>query len=177
MRLFIAIGLSQEAKDHLFALPKKIEGAKIRWTAKKNLHQTLKFFGEVDEKQLELIKNKLSTIKFKKFRASLGNLGAFPNTTNARVIWVGMQPENIINKLQLLIDELFLEDFPSDTTFKSHLTIGRVKLLGRVNELKKFFDETEIKDIEFDVEKFSLIKSTLTSDGPKYRLIEEYDLV
>jgi len=177
MRLFIAIGLSKEAKDHLFALPHKIEGAKIRWTAKKNLHLTLKFFGEVDEKQLDLIKDKLSSIKFKKFRAKLGDLGAFPNTTNARVVWVGMKPEDVINQLQLRIDELFLEDFPSDTAFKSHLTLGRVKLLNRENKLGKFFSENEIENIEFDVEKFSLIESTLTRDGPKYRLIEEYDLV
>ncbi len=177
MRLFIAIDLPQKIKNHLFSLQKKILGAKISWVPKKNLHLTLKFLGDVEDDKLALIKSKLKQIKFEKFTVGLGHIGAFPDLNNVRVIWVGLEPETLISRLQMKVDEQLIEDFPNDNEFKSHLTIGRVKFVSKKENIKKYLTKTDISPIKFEVNKFALVKSTLTRSGPKYEILEEYYLI
>ena len=68
MRLFIAIELPDEVKDYLFTIKNNFSMglAKVNWTAKKNLHLSLKFLGKVDDKLLNTIIGALNEIKFNK---------------------------------------------------------------------------------------------------------------
>jgi len=58
----------------------------------------------------------------------------------------------------------------------SHLTIARIKGLkdkkGFLQDLKKI----KIEKIKFKVDKFYLMKSELTAEGPRYSVLEEYNL-
>ena len=51
MRLYVGVELPKNIKDELFDIKKNFNGrlAKVNWIAKKNLHLTLKFLGEVKE--------------------------------------------------------------------------------------------------------------------------------
>ena len=55
MRTFIAIELPDEIKDALAQLQEglKKSGADVKWVEPKNIHLTLKFLGEIDEKKAE----------------------------------------------------------------------------------------------------------------------------
>ena len=78
-------------------------------------------------------------------------------------------------KLQKEVDEKLKEIFDKEERFMSHLTIARVKSCDK----EKFLEELrniEVPKIKFEVEKFYLMKSELSSEGPKYKIIEEYDL-
>ncbi len=58
----------------------------------------------------------------------------------------------------------------------SHLTIARVK---HIQDRRRFLEEIEkinIEKIKFMIEKFYLMKSELTSEGPRYSVLEEYNL-
>ncbi len=175
MRAFIAIPLSEEIRNILFNIQKEISGfAKINWVPKKNIHLTLKFLGEVQEQQTQEIMSLLTNVKFKKIKAALDTLGAFPNLSHINTIWVSATPQEPIIQLQQQIDQLLLSKFPQDQRFSVHITIGRVKFVKKKDELIRKIKELEIPKKEFEIDKFELIKSTLTGQSPVYEVIKEF---
>lgn len=178
MRLFIAIDLSKEVKNYLFELQKKFYGlGKINWVAKKNLHLSLKFLGDVKEEDLEEVKNILEIIKFNKFKIILKDSGVFPTKNYIRVLWVGLSPVSKILELQKKIDEALLLKFPADQRFLAHLTLGRIKSLKDKKKFLELLESIKIEELSFDINSFELMKSELTKDGPKYTVLKKYDLV
>ncbi|MDD5650525.1 MAG: RNA 2',3'-cyclic phosphodiesterase [Candidatus Nanoarchaeia archaeon] len=178
MRLFIAIPLPKEVKDYLYDLEKELVKlpAKFSLVSKKNLHITLKFIPNASESQLEELKARLSKIKFDSFKISLIDKGIFPNSRNPRVIWVGLDSDDLLRKLQQEIDEKLLDLFSGSQEFTSHITLGRIKSIKNKetfdNELKKI----SVESLKFNIDEFGLFKSTLTKEGPIYTLIEKYKL-
>ncbi len=175
MRLFIAINLPAEIKDYLFSLQGNVKDAKISWVAKKNLHLTLKFLGEVNEGQLPIIKEKIK-IQSHKIEANLTDIGFFPSQRNPRVIWVGVEPEDQLIQLQQRVDEQLLSHFHSDQSFKSHITLGRVKMIRRNESFSKTLKELEIKKLNFTIDSFQLMKSEIRRGGSVYEVLESVTL-
>ncbi len=178
MRLFIAIDLPLEIKDYLYELQKtiKYENIKVRFVSKKNLHLTLKFFGELSEDKVEQLKNKLKEIECKKFRILLTNFGVFPSFDYMKVIWVGIEKNVGLNELQNVIDSETLDLSKSDMEHTSHLTLGRVIKIKNKEEVSKKLKTIKIKPMEFTVNEFQLIKSVLKKEGPQYITLEKYKL-
>ena len=134
-----------------------------------NLHLTLKFLGEVDEKKLEKIKNKLRKIKLKLFESEIKDIGMFSD----RIIWLRITN---CNELQKQVDEVLGDMFEKENRFMGHLTIARVK---EIKDKKKFRDnikKIKIPEMKFIVENFNLKKSKLGRPGPVYEVIEKYNL-
>jgi len=78
--------------------------------------------------------------------------------------------------LQKQIDGSLLELFEPERRFMSHLTIARVKNIQDKKEFLKSIGEIKIEKIRFRVDRFYLMKSELTSEGPGYSVLEEYNL-
>lgn len=174
MRSFIAIDIPEEIKSEIVKIQKKLSESGLfsgKLTERENLHLTLKFLGELSEKEIEEVKSGLKNIKLEKFKASFGKLGVFSESF-IRIIWIEL--ENC-GKLQGEIDKKLEGLFAKENRFMSHLTIARVK---KVEDRKKLIDEIEKIKInkEFDVSEFKLKKSTLTEKGPIYEDIENYYL-
>jgi 2'-5' RNA ligase len=179
-RVFVAVDLPPRIKDYLFELEKALQKkmkAKVRWVAKKNLHLTLKFFGEVSNENLGKIKKTLSSIEYPSFSMKLSGLGCFPDSSRPRVIWVGLSPQENIIRLQQIIDQETLDIPTKEQEFKVHLTLGRIKLLKKEESLDDIFSEIQEKTgEEFKITSFQFMQSTLTKDGPKYSIMENYQL-
>jgi len=187
MRTFIAIGLPQEIKDALACLQNKLKqsGADIRWVEPQNIHLTLKFLGERDDKKLEKIKQILEEVakNISPFRIRLFSLGAFPKINFPKVIWVGIDKGDnetieIAKELEERIAQLGIPK--EDRPFSSHITIGRMKsplnrerLIQNLQELENSLGE---QNLEFVVTKITLFKSTLTPKGPIYEVLKETSL-
>lgn len=177
-RIFIAIDLPKEIKDYLFELQKQIQkqlDVKVKWTAKKNLHLTLKFLGDISEQQLTQLKKHLQQITFKKFEASLNQIGFFPSSAKPRILWVDLHPPTNIINLQQLIDQETLFISTREQEFKTHLTLGRIKLIKNKETIKSL-QKIKIQNKKTTITKFQLMQSTLTKDGPKYTTLQEYEL-
>jgi RNA 2',3'-cyclic 3'-phosphodiesterase len=176
MRLFIAIDLPDNAKDYLYGLQRAFnkDNSKVTWVHKKNLHLTLKFLGEVDASRLDELEELLRKIKFKEFSAALDGFGAFPSLESPNVLWVGLKPEHEIIKLARFVDEETLLFSKSDVQFKTHLTIGRVKMIKFKKEFAEQLKKIKIEKIKFKINSFTLYKSTLTNQGAVYEKLEEY---
>ncbi len=177
MRLFTAVNLPDDAKNYIFELENKLNDkkiAKVKWTAKKNIHLTLKFFGEILDDNVQHIAEKLKDIKCNKFEVKINKIGAYPDENNIRVIWAGVEPENDFIKLQKLIDAetIAYGDFKPG----GHITIGRVRFIKNNELLKEKLKSTEVEDLSFEINSFCLFSSELTKDGPEYSLLKSYEL-
>ncbi|MBU4303753.1 MAG: RNA 2',3'-cyclic phosphodiesterase [Candidatus Omnitrophica bacterium] len=191
MRLFIAIRLPENIRKEISLLQLRLgkTARRVKWVAPENIHLTLKFIGEAQEEQVENITRAMAeAVKgINPFVISLAALGAFPSLREARVIWVGInkgreESEKIAQRLQVSLKNIAPQD---DKPFKSHITIGRVKSGRSMRPKGRGWDAVEVSESsplqeglsiekkEFNAEKITLFKSTLTHQGSSYEIIKE----
>jgi len=178
MRTFIAIDIPEPVKEQIVEIQNSLPEFKGKRTEFENLHLTLKFLGEVDEKKIEEIKEKLREIKLKQFGAEIDSMGVFDNRksnsyTRQIVVWLGIRN---CDELQREVDEKLSGLFEKEKRFMSHLTIARVK---SVRDKRKFLEEIrkiKLPEMKFAVENFKLKKSILTEEKPIYENLEIYNL-
>ncbi len=171
MRLFLAADLPKEIKDYLFELELKVKEAKITWVSKKNLHLTLKFLGEVQEKDLPKIKEQMK-VHHAPLKLTLGDIGFFPNAKDPTVIWLAVNPEESVISLQQKIDAQLLSSFPGEQKFQAHLTLGRIKSIRRKEDFNNSIKSLNLEKKSFVISSYQLMKSELTKNGPHYETIE-----
>ena len=176
MRSFIAVELSEDLKQSIAQIQKQLEQYDVKLVKEKNLHFTLKFLGEIDDKQIKEVKDKLAHISSdaKPFSISLNSISAFPNINYMRVIWIGTESQDFINLHNSVSSALSDIGKPGGTP---HLTIARVKSARNKKELTEFVKANENTVFgKMLVDKISLKKSTLTPNGPIYENIEVFML-
>ena len=170
MRCFISINILKEVTCEIEKIQQRLPAFQGKKTELENLHLTLKFLGEISEDKIEEAKKKLREIKFEKFESGINEIGVFSEKF-IRIIWLHLSG---CNELQKIIDDKLKNLFEPEKRFMSHLTIARVK---SIKDKRKFLDDlkkVEISKIKFNVDKFQLMKSELSSKGPRYDIIEEY---
>ncbi len=187
MRTFIAIELSREIKEYLSRLQEKLKLAQadVKWALPTNIHLTLKFLGEIDDKTKDNVIRIMEDMAKNKtpFYLNIASIGGFPRIESPRVIWVGIDKGDIPVKeiAGELEEKLSRIGIPAeDRTFSSHITIGRTKssknrkaLANSLIALKDTFKE-EIPELYVD--KITLFKSTLAPQGPIYEILKEIPL-
>ena len=174
MRLFIAIDLSEELRERIVHETNSIKtkGVDVAFTSPENLHITLKFLGEVSEKQFERLKEDFSSTLsgFKQFDVNIKGMGYFGSPDFMKVIWMGLHEGkddvvNIINSLNTTLDYIRTEDFEPNP----HITLGRVKTGKNKHVLLHEVESKKNLEIGKMVVKSVKIKqSELTGEGPIY---------
>lgn len=188
-RIFIAINLPDRLKDIIQekVLSKCIysfSGCRaIIWEAPEKLHITLKFLGWVDEEKIaEISKALRQIIPQSAFKLTVGGMGVFPNLKNPRVIWLGVEKNEI---LEILADNIrealekigFLED---DYEFSAHITLARIK--ESLNDIDRKKLENLVSQMQdktfghFKVLSVDIMESKMLSTGSEYRIVETIDL-
>lgn len=184
MRTFIAIELSEEIKKSVGELMERLKttNARVKWVEPKNLHITLKFLGEVPEREIENL-TLLTTDALKgksSFRSKFEGTGTFPEGKNPRVVWIGTtegaeeQKDLALSVERSLCTAGYRKE---EREFKAHITIGRVKEKKNLDALLKVLDE--VKDQKFGdiiVDHINIMKSTLNPKGPIYEVLKRIPL-
>lgn len=180
MRTFIAVEIPEKQRKAIWDLitEQKKKNLPIKWVEFENLHITLKFIGEIDEKKLERILPQLSTIsgRTKSFKISLESLGCFPGIRNPRVLWIGVNQggDELIKLATEIENELYKIGIKKEEKkFHPHLTIGRIKSPCKVDDILNQTMKTDI----FEVKEFILFKSTLQPSGPVYEKLKIFPLI
>ncbi len=169
MRLFIAIEVSPEAAAQLLGAQKQLQTDNSKLTFTKSFHLTLKFLGEIAPAKAEEVKKKLQTIQFKKFTAQLDGTGVFPSENYVRVVWVGIEPSDVIRDLQRKIDDALTGLFQKEKEFKPHITLARVKTVKDKKQFAEQVKNLKLAPVSFSVIQFKLIESQLRGkEGPLY---------
>jgi 2'-5' RNA ligase len=178
-RAFICIEFPDEVVKEAARVQEVLENQKFngKMTELENLHLTLKFLGEIDDVKIEKIKEELKKIKFRKFKANLGEIGAFSFRGNPRIVWMKICGKEIW-ELQAKID-LAMENcgFKKEERFMSHLTIARIKYVKDKKGFTDYAKNIKTREVVFEVAKIFLKKSELKADGPVYHTIEEYTFI
>ncbi len=154
--------------------------ANVKYVNIKNMHLTLKFFGNIDLNMADKISQSVKKVlsNHKPFDIHIKGSGAFPNMSRIKVLWIGLEENPELIKLQKDLDSEFNKlGFDLERNYKSHLTIGRMKNAKNKNLVKDKLKEYKNHDIgQMTVSKISLKKSTLTPQGPIYEDIEVFEL-
>jgi len=146
----------------------------VKWVKPDNIHLTLKFFGNIETRNIDEICSRveMAVAQKKSFRVGVSGMGAFPNSRSPRVIWLGLEDrEGKLASIYRKVEEkLEIIGFKSEKRpFKPHLTIGRVKSQRGKKELFKVIDNFSTLDLgSFEVKSLVLFKSDLTPKGAIY---------
>ncbi len=182
IRAFLAIDLDDDLKPKINKIIrefKKID-ANIKYVDLQNLHFTLKFFGDIDTEGIDVLAGKIENVvnDFDSFNIKIKGCGAFPNKNRIKVIWVGLDEDQILKELHDKLDKEFTSlGFDLDKKFSSHLTIGRMRSAKGKDKVKRTIESFKNVDIgSMEVTSIVLKKSTLTPAGPIYEDLIEFKL-
>jgi 2'-5' RNA ligase len=179
-RIFTAIDISdetrKEAATYIENLRSEFPQLRVGWEKPEKLHLTLKFLGDIDEKQLnsliEAVKNTAEQIS--NFQLQISDTGVFPSTRNARILWLGLKNET--GELQSLNKILETEcekiGFAKEKRdFKPHLTIARLREPHKSKEIVDRHLDSEFEVVEFTVSEITIYESRLQKSGSIYSVI------
>ncbi|WP_420628111.1 RNA 2',3'-cyclic phosphodiesterase [Candidatus Leptofilum sp.] len=182
IRLFVAIELPDVVKDVLAEtvvylnhnLPKRA----VRWVRREQMHLTLRFLGDTAVSQLPTLQQKLTQLaaRHQPFWLRLNDVGAFPNRKRPRVLWAGLAGDLVpLQKMQAELEErvVALGWMREKRPFNPHLTLGRVKDVGRVRD---FNWDVQVDEVAFGVTAVRLMQSELRPSGAVYTIQHEAKL-
>jgi len=183
VRSFIAIDLPETLFDGMRKasdqLQEMLDGQPIRWVPVENIHLTLKFLGDVSERNIPMITEILKSEagNHGSFEISVGGFGVFPTYARPRVIWVGVEgPEELFN-LQRRIDmeTARLGYAPGQRDFSPHLTFGRISRNASPAQIRKISELLRKHKLGFlgaaRIGEVSLFRSDLGTGGAVYSKI------
>lgn len=185
VRTFIAINMTDEIKEILIKIQSELKkaNADVKWVGHEGMHITLKFLGNVMIGQLESVYQMVleATSHFNQFSLSLTSIGAFPNLSSPKVVWVGVDKgkEECIELAKRIDDNLLRLGFPVEQKeFIPHLTLGRVKSPRDRKELSKLISKLKFESFgQMEVSSIEVMGSQLTPKGAIYTTMRELTLM
>lgn len=182
-RIFIAVRIDPEEtlKKMISAFKSVLKDENIKWTNQENMHLTLAFLGDTEEKQINVINSMMtnSCEGFGRFELKIKGAGVFKNLNDPRVIWAGIDISERLNQLNSLIktglDEAGTK--MEERLFRPHLTLARIKHINPGNSLKDLIEkyrDTELQVVT--VNEIILYESILLPQGPVYKPVSIYKI-
>ena len=179
-RTFVAIriNISKQTAEFFNDIKFQLKDEKINWVDPWNIHLTLFFLGDTEEKLIpeisEELKLKLKGIK--SFKLKCKKLGLFKNINNPRVLWFGLEKKQALLELKQKVDNV-IKSFGyrvENKKFAPHLTLGRVKVLKNKRLLESIVEKYKDQTIqEFEVGELVFYESKLTPKGPIYSVLNK----
>lgn len=173
-RLFVALDPPSEISQQLSSLNSALPGA--RWTSPEQLHLTLCFIGEVSSAVYTDICETLADIQSPPLQLRLQGMGFFPPRQEPRVLWVGIEANPQLLRLQRKIEEhLRRLRLPLEKRkFTPHITVARLQdcpsnWLGRYLQSYNTFSSAP-----FLLDHFCLYSSVLGRKGAQHFVEQEY---
>ena len=180
-RLFISAEIPEEIKENIIEIITEvceIENSS-KWESKNKYHITLKFLGDVEEIDINSIDFNLEKIitSFNRINCSFTKFGIFRKGNIPSVLWLGIKADSSLEKIAEKINNDFVAlGFKKDIRkFQPHLTIKRLKYNERINEIDNLLN-SKLPEINFTIEKISLMKSELLKSGSVYTKLKVYEL-
>lgn len=182
IRCFVALELPLEVQTELAQAASQLKTAQadVKWAEPENVHLTLKFLGEIPHNKVLQTGLALSSLGQRRAIVSrLAGLGAFPVVHRPRVVWAGLDLGlEEIGDLQREVEDRTADlGFQrEERAFSPHLTLGRVRSSQNASELAKLIATIRPKPMEFIFSSLTLMKSTLTPEGPLYQPLQTVEL-
>ena len=188
IRAFLAIEVSDDVKSALTELTNHLDRARIdglKPVRPENMHLTLKFFGDVSSTRVDSIVGTITRAAkaMHPFTLRLGNVGAYPNSRNPRVLWVGLDGDVVsLQEAHSRIENALvgINIKPDSRKFSPHLTVARLRNRSSPSERRRAAEVLLTAEYQtrhpIPVERFSLIRSILRPEGPQYTTLADITL-
>lgn len=186
IRSFIAIPLSPPVQKAARKLMRDLreEQDGVKWVPEDHLHLTLKFLGDVVDREVPQVCEKIRAAcrGVEPFELEFSGTGGFPHEDRPRVIWAGITAGGeplveLVTSLEKNLAELGFKPEPRD--YRPHLTLGRLRSGSRqasadvVQRLQRHRDR---QLGVMPVEQVRLVASYLDKTGPSYHVMDTIDL-
>jgi len=176
VRCFLAIDLPDGVRKGLGRVQERLSkaGGGVRWVAPESIHLTMKFLGEVSDRQVAELCKVAQEIggRSEPFEFAVRGAGCFPERGGVRVVWVGLvETSGRLQECQRLCEEAFeAMGFPREgRAFVPHLTLGRVKDPSKVHGLREAVASlADYEGGEVSAEELVLFESILSPKGATY---------
>ena len=182
MRMFVAIGISEEIRESCLKIMELLSksGSRLKTVAPENIHITLKFLGEVREDDVKKVKDVLmkEASLHMPFRISFSVLGYFGSVRFPKAIWIGISVgRERISDLSIKLNDALSFINRDERKPSPHLTLARVKdITGAESLVETIKENRDVKLSDLDVKEILLMKSDLKPEGPEYSIIGRYPL-
>ncbi len=182
-RIFIGIKLKEtismkRIRDEFIV---HLKNEHIKWVDPGNYHLTLKFLGNINENEIFTIVDCMEQIGkiTPAFTLLLSNTGLFKNISKPRILWMGIEMNEVLKKLNENIEnELLKIGYPKENkSFNPHLTFARIKKITNTSVLRTLlakYDQYKIN--EFKIEEFIIFESILKNKNPLYKELKKIKL-
>jgi 2'-5' RNA ligase len=184
IRAFVAANLDAGLRERVARIQERLKESRadVSWVRPDNLHLTLKFLGEVGDTVLGPVADVIGSVVagHRPFRLECAGLGAFPQPRTARVVWVGIREgAEELTRLHARLDAALepLGFRREQRPFTSHLTLGRVRGPGRLEQLATAVTSMPAEPLgEMLLDRIDLMRSELRPEGARYSVLREFPL-
>lgn len=180
LKLFTGVHIGSTIRSNSASLQHALSvcGANVKWVEPDNMHVTLNFLGEVDDRDLHGICRALASVgkRVSAFRLEISGVGAFPTPRRPKVVWAGItHGQDALSRIHEASEPKLLElgvYRREERSYVPHLTLGRVKdpMDGELLavELQK---NLQWHGGDCLVEEIVLFASELRREGPVYSVV------
>ncbi len=180
LRTFIAVPIDKAIRDHAVALQDSLarSGAEVKWVESENIHVTLLFLGEVEDRTVPEVCRVVAevTADLAPFEMSVEGVGCFPSPRRPKTLWVGVGAGR--QELVGLHDALEppLLDLGcyrrEERQYTPHITLGRVKGPTGTEQLATALARrADWRGGQVRVREILVMSSELRPEGPTYTVL------
>jgi 2'-5' RNA ligase len=186
IRSFVAIPIPAAIQKSAANLVRRLSGDRdgIKWVPGDNLHLTLKFLGDVDNREIPKVCDCVRQCcdGVEPFHLHLRGAGAFPDPTRPRVVYAGVEDggdslTTIVAAMESALADLGFKPEPRD--YIPHLTLGRTRGGSRRGSPELCDRITANYDFdlgETEVQRVVIMASFLDKAGPTYQVMDTINL-
>jgi 2'-5' RNA ligase len=185
LRTFIAVDIGKVIRDRAVSLQEILArtGAEVKWVEPENIHVTLLFLGEVDDRTIPDVCRVVAEQAQRQpaFSMSIERVGCFPNARRPRVLWIGVGEGT--QELCALHDALEppLLDLGcyrrEERQYTPHITLGRVRSERPADKLAAALSKhAGWQGGQTSVREILVMSSELRPQGPIYTVMSRAKL-
>jgi 2'-5' RNA ligase len=182
VRSFMAFTIPAETRAAIgelsSAMRARAGGEALRFVRPEIVHLTVRFFGDLDRKQLDKARHAVQSLHgaWSSPALSIGSIGAFPTPRRPQVLWLGVNdPGGGLAELAAEVDRAIrLVGFgKADKPFVGHITLARVARGRQVSDLATLTAGLTPPHGPLRIDSITLFRSDLRgAEGPLYTPLE-----
>jgi len=155
----------------------------VRWTRPVQFHLTLLFLGNLIWQQVEWIRQQIAeTVAATKTLPTLqlSGFGCFPVFKSPRILWIGVEPDARLHKLQTDLLTRFSRHLALDNRDASypHITLGRITAGHRYRGFSELLRHSAgtgaLPSVPWKITSVSLMQSISGAHGVEYSCLAEF---